>query len=74
MCKEWDVDKLEDEIPPCVIEEWNEYLDYELETLTRAILGTIPAVNAMGSAGTGGNTTRMTDPEKIGSFLDSIKR
>ena len=73
MCREWDVDKLEDEIPPCMIEEWNEYLDYELETLTRAILGTLPMAKGMMGGGGQVGAMKLTDPGKIGNFLDSIK-
>ena len=61
-------------MPVCMVNEWNEYLDYELETLTRAIVGAVPAINQMGGGGGGSSEIRLTDPDRIGGFLDSLNR
>jgi len=67
---EWDVDQLEREMPVCAIVEWNEYLNYELATLTRAILGALPAARQIGE--NGGGPVRLTKPEDVAAFFDGL--
>ena len=65
------MDKLEEEIPASLVIEWNEYLNYELEQLAKAVLSALPAAGSL--AGSGGNgPIRIKDPEEIGNFLSSI--
>lgn len=59
-------------MPPVLIGEWNRYLDYELEMLTRAFLGAVPAMKQIGGAD--GGVTRLTKPEDIANFLEGLKK
>jgi hypothetical protein len=76
-CKVWDVDDLENKMPVCLLAEWNEYLNYELSIYARAILGAIPAAGALSSSGAASGTDgviRLTDPDQVAGFFDSIAR
>lgn len=66
---QWDVDKLEREMPVPLLIEWNEYLDWELMQFTRAILGAIPAAKSIGNSN---GEIKLTDPDEIGGFLTSL--
>jgi len=59
-----------------LIKEWNEYLDYELKTLTRAILGAVPAASMLGGFGGAptSNVIKLTDPEQVGGFFDALNK
>lgn len=67
----WDVDKLENEMPCCMIAEWNEYLNYELSQLAQAVLGAVPAARNMSGSN---NAIKLTDPEQIGGFFDALNK
>lgn len=67
----WDVDRLENEMPVVMIAEWNEYMNWELATLTRAILGAVPAAKSIGAGEPDGNI-HLTRPEDIGNFFDAL--
>lgn len=57
------------EMPVCAIMEWNQYLDWELSTLVRGIMGALPAARAMADHG---GPVKMTDPEEIGKLFDGL--
>jgi len=52
-----------------MIAEWNEYLDYELATLTRAILGAVPAAGSLASSQ---SVRKISDPDQIAALFDSL--
>jgi predicted GTPase len=64
----WDVDELERTIPAALVIEWNEYLNWELEQLAKAIMGVLPAAGSMAQ----GRAARLTKPEDIGNFFDAL--
>lgn len=68
---EWDVDKLEREMPQAAIAEWNLYLNWELTQWTEAIMGALPAAGAMAE---GRNTIRLTDPKDIAGLFDGFAK
>jgi hypothetical protein len=70
----WDVDKLENEMPLCMIAEWNQYLDYEISQYAKAILGALPAASKIGGSGGGGGEIRLTDPDAISGFFDAMNK
>lgn len=70
MVGEWDVDKLEKDMPMCAIVEWNDYLDWDLTQITKAVLGAVPAARAMGDGA--GRAVHLTRPEDIGGLFDAL--
>lgn len=64
------MDKLEKEIPAAMVMEWNEYLNWELEQITRAILSAIPAARSL--MGGRGGSTRLSDPAEIAGLFDAL--
>ncbi len=69
---EWDVDKLEKEMPVCAIREWNEYLNYELSVLTKAVMSVLPTARVMSESET--SAVKLTDPEQIAGFFDAMNK
>jgi len=71
------VDRLETEVPVCLVAEWNEYLNYELSVYARAILGALPAAGALGSSGAASGTAgvvHLTEPDQIAGFFDALNK
>jgi len=66
----WDVDKLEKEIPVCMVLEWNEYLNWELAQLTKGILGAIPTARKIEAGG----DIKLTNPDDICGFFDALNK
>ncbi|MFQ3578667.1 MAG: hypothetical protein SNJ71_00825 [Bacteroidales bacterium] len=66
----WDVDKFEEEIPVCMIMEWNNYLNWELAQMTKGILGAIPVAKRIESGG----SIKLTKPDDICNFFDALNK
>lgn len=68
----WDVDKLEEDMPAALVVEWNEYLNWELAQYARAIMGALPGAGLLAGSGGGGGAVKITDPAEIAAFLGRI--
>ena len=68
---QWDVDSLAKKMPYCLMVEWTEYLNWELEQITTAIMSVLPRANSLSQAAPG-NTMKLDKPEEISAFFDAL--
>jgi hypothetical protein len=66
---EWDIDKLEESIPMCMVVEWNEYLNWKIEQIVTAILSALPAAKTISDSN---EINVIKDPKKKMAVLDMI--
>ena len=61
-------------MPNCLREEWTEYLNYELETITKAILSVVPSLGGLSGldASSNNNTIKLTNPDDIAGLFDAL--
>ncbi len=64
----WDVDKLEAEMPLCMIMEWDQYLNWEIEQWTKAIMAAIPAAKTIGLD----SSNIIKEPTKKAAIFDEM--
>lgn len=57
-------------MPYCLMLEWTEYLNWELEQITTAIMNVLPRANALTQPSD--TSIKLDDPEEIGAFFKAI--